>query len=274
MRYRMKSFTGNRTAAILIATALIGLAWLNEAGAKSHAPFPSPDSGYVTDLAGVLSSEQEQRIEEQLNATEERSGGEIIVVIVNSIADYPGTPNRTIEEFARGLFDAYKIGNMPRNDGVLLLVAVRDRKARIELGAGYGRVRDADASRIMDRTIVPFFRKGRYADGVAAGVTALTREFGGAPSRWSRVTLFRWASPAIIVALALAAVSLFRHGKRGWGWVCLGLIVVVVLALVWLSRRAMGVLTDPDTPGGHRGFGDIGGFGGGFSGGGGATGSW
>jgi uncharacterized protein len=102
---------------------------------KDYSPFPNPGSGYVTDIANVLTLEEEERIERWLWSTESKTGVEIIVVIIDSIRHYPGTPNSSIEPFAMGLFDAYGIGNMPENNGVLLLVAVRDRKARIELGA-------------------------------------------------------------------------------------------------------------------------------------------
>jgi len=116
-------------------------------------------------------------------------------------------------------------------------------------------------------------RRGNYGpfprphvEGVTSGVKAPIGEFGGrvAVPRW----LF-WAIAGTIVFLIPVAISLFRDGKRGWGWVVLGLILVLVLALIWLGRRVAETTSDggPE-PGG------LGGFGGGFSGGGGATGSW
>lgn len=238
-----------------------------KARTRSYSPFPNPDAGYVTDLAGLLTNKQELQIENQLLQTEKRRGVEIIVVTISSLKDYPGTPNRSIEEFARALFDTYAIGNVPKNDGVLLLVAVRDRKARIELGAGYGHARDKDAQRIMTGKIVPCFHRGEYAKGVTDGVQALVSEFGdmGFVSRW-----LPGAVPGILAVLILVALSLFRNGKRGWGWVVMGSVIVLVLVLLWLGRRAAEGLADSSSgrPGG------LGGFGGGFSGGGGATGSW
>ena len=65
---------------------------------------------------------------------------------------------------------------MPANDGVLLLVARQDRKARIELGAGYGKSRDADAARIMERSILPHFRDDDYGEGITEGVRAIAAE--------------------------------------------------------------------------------------------------
>ena len=236
---------------------------------KKYAPFPEPDAGYVTDIADLLTRDEEERIEQWLWQVESRTNVEIIVVCIDSIRDYPGTPVRSIEAFARKLFDTYGIGNMPENNGVLLLVAVRDRKARIELGAGYGRRRDGDARRIMDGEIVPSFRDEDYAGGIEKGVKALMLEFAGV-----RVGL-NWPLIGIVIAIpvvGLIAVSLFRSGKRGWGWVCIGLLIVLILFLLYIMRETIRRLPE----GGSRGWrsGGLGGFGGGFSGGGGATGTW
>jgi uncharacterized protein len=240
-----------------------------ERAGKDYSPFPNPDAGYVTDITNVLTLEEEERIERWLWQTETRTDLEIIVVIIDSIKDYPGTPNSAIEPFAMGLFDAYGIGNMPENNGVLLLVAVRDRKARIELGAMYGHTRDGDARRIMDKKIVPHFRKEDYAAGVTDGVKAIMLEFGNV-----RVGT-DWRLVAILVAIpvvGLIAYSLFKSGKKGWGWVCVGFLIVLILAAFWILRQ----LAQNAPRGRSSGWssGGSGGFGGGFSGGGGATGSW
>jgi uncharacterized protein len=254
-----------------------------------YSPYPNPDAGYVTDLANLLTDEQQEQLERLLSEKEEKTDVEIVVVTINSIKEFPGTSNRTIEEFAKALFDTYGIGNMPKNDGVLLLVAVRDRKARIELGAGYGHRRDSDSSRIMNKKIIPSFRKGRYSKGIIKGTESLAHEF---------AYVFPIPSWVLIVAigittyvLILIGISLFRNGKRGWGWICTGLLIVALLALSWLivrfvrsilatNRRILDALPEAD---GYRGSGNGwfdsggfggGGFGGGFSGGGGATGSW
>lgn len=236
---------------------------------KDYSPFPNPDAGYVTDLANVLTIEEEECIEQWLWQTEAASRVEIIVVTIDSITSYPGTPNKYIESFATGLFDAYGIGNMPENKGVLLLVAVRDRKARIELGAGYGRMRDGDARKIMDGKIVPAFRREDYAAGITDGVKAIMLEFAGmrVGPNWPLIIII-----AAIPVVALIAYSLFKNGKRGWGWVCVGFLIILILAAFWILRQVL-----QNAPRGRSSgwsSGGIGGFGGGFSGGGGSTGSW
>ena len=258
----------NKTTAILILFACMQTVVPVSARAqeKDYTPFPNPDAGYVTDLADLLTLEQEDRIEGWLYTNEKRQGFEIVVVIINSIKDYPGTPNDSIESFATALFDTYGIGNMPRNDGILLLIARNDRKARIELGAAYGRSRDRDANRIMQKKIIPHFKKDRYAEGISAGVRAILREFTG------MVIIPGWVMPTLAAAIAVLvplAISLFRTGKRGWGWICVGLIIVLILALFHGAKNTVESLPEGSGAGGFGG-----GFGGGFSGGGGATGSW
>ncbi len=237
---------------------------------KSYAPYPQPDRGYVTDHARLLTAVQEEELESWLYTCEKENGFEMAVVTIDSIHDYPGTANSSIETFATGLFDAYGIGNMPKNDGVLFVVAVKDRKARIELGAYYGRSRDGDANRIMQKVIIPQFKKNRYDKGIIKGTRALILEFGRMRLIPGRVKL---AVVGLIIFLIPVTISLFRSGKRGWGWICAGFIIILLLALFVMAKKTVESLPEAgSSDGGVGGFG--GGFGGGFSGGGGATGSW
>jgi uncharacterized protein len=233
---------------------------------RKYAPYPEPDRGYVTDIAGVLTVEEEEQIESWLYTSEKRDGIEVVVVIIESMADYPGSTNSSIESFATGLFDKYGVGNMPKNNGVLLVVAVKDRKARIELGKYYGRSRDGDAKRIMDRGIVPQFKRENYSKGVMKGVKGILNEFGGIRiiSGWVPLTL-----GGVLILLVPICISLFRNGKRGWGWIVVGLIIILILVLFRASMYVCERLPDSAGPGGFGG-----GFGGGSSGGGGASGSW
>ena len=233
---------------------------------KNYAPYPQPDRGYITDRADLLTSEQEQVLEDLLYTSEKRYGFEMAVVTINSIKDYAGTANSSIESFATGLFDTYGIGNMPKNNGVLLLVAVKDRKARIELGGYYGRSRDRDANRIMQKVIIPQFKRDRYDKGVIKGTHTLLNEFAGIRviPGWTKLVVV-----GAIVVLIPVTISLFRSGKRGWGWICMGMLIVLILALLVLVKNTVEHMPDSAGAGGFGG-----GFGGGSSGGGGATGSW
>ncbi len=232
-------------------------------------PFPEPDSGYVTDLANLLSFEDEEKIEKWLWQIESRTKVEIIVVTISSIKDYQYAPNATIESFATGLFNKYKIGNLPDNNGVLLLIALKDRKMRIELGDGYDSSRDKDALRIIEKNISPYFKKAQYIQGVTSGVKAIAREFASVRigANWNLILIL-----LSIPVIGLIAFSLFKNGKRGWGWVFIGLLVVAVLAVFFII---LGILRHmPKSSSRSWGAGGMGGFGGGSSGGGGATGGW
>jgi len=240
----------------------------------SYAPYPEPGTGYVTDHADLLTDEQEERIEQRLWQVEEETGVEIVIVLIESMSDYPDAPQGSIESFARGLFDAYGVGNMPMNDGVLLLVASKDREARIELGKHYGLRYDRQAERIMQGEIIPAFKAGDYAGGVEDGANALMREFAGVRFgvNWSLILLL-----AGLPVLCLVAYSLFKSGRRGWGWVVVGLIGVVLLLLfrgLFVTVKTLAENSGRGSSSGWSSGGFGGGFGGGSSGGGGASGSW
>ena len=237
---------------------------------KDYAPYPQPGSGYVTDLADLLTKSEEERIEKWLWQVESKTGVEVAVVTIDSIKDYPGTANDNIESFAAGLFNAYGIGNMPADNGILLLVAKKDRKARIELGKGYGHTMDDASEKIMQGTIIPYFKKDQYAKGITEGVREIVRVFAkirfGVP--WTLIICI-----ALVPVLGLIAFSLFKNGKRGWGWAVVGILFVLVLVIIRIIFTIMKHLPDKNSnTWSSGGFG--GGFGGGSSGGGGATGSW
>jgi uncharacterized protein len=157
---------------------------------------------------------------------------------------------------------------MPENKGVLLLIALKDRKIRIELGEGYDSSRDRDALRII-KNITPFFKRADYDEGITNGVKAIAGEFAGV-----RIGV-NWKLILIIISIpviGLIAFSLFKTGKRGWGWVFIGLLVVAVLAVFYI---VFGILRHmPKSSSSSWGAGGMGGFGGGSADGGGATGGW
>ena len=97
-------------------------------------------------------------------------GFPIVVVTLPSLAMYDAT---NIETYGRQLFDHWGIGSQKNNRGILLLVSLGDRKARITLGSDWGDTKDDTARMVMQDIIVPNFKNGNYSAGVLQGVRAL-----------------------------------------------------------------------------------------------------
>lgn len=228
------------------------------------------DREFVLDLANLIDEADEQKIKQLADKLLTDKAAPIIVVTIESMAQHGGSGLR-IETFARLLFDQWgigpeKLGQTQWNHGILLLVSKQDRKARIELGAGWKRDKDAVARKIMDDLIIPRFKSGDFSGGILAGVEGLdnmAREL-KLPTRPRPAS--HYLIGAIFVGLMVfTAVSLSRRGASGWAWLMWGVVFSVVGAILYhlaTSRSSGG--------GGFSG----GSFGGGFSGGGGASGSW
>jgi uncharacterized protein len=127
-------------------------------------PVP-PLAARVTDTTGTLSASEQAALEQKLAAFEARKGAQIAVLVV------PTTQPEEIEQYSIRVVDAWKLGREKPDDGALLLVAKDDRALRIEVGRGLeGALTDLTSNRIIDETIVPRFREGDFAGGIAAGV--------------------------------------------------------------------------------------------------------
>jgi uncharacterized protein len=240
---------------------------VNPCYSREASSYPEATISYVTDVANLVSDDVEKNINKMLSDVETKTGTEVAVVTITAMSDYPDAPQGSIETFAGGLFDAWGVGNLPKNDGVLLLVSQKDRKARIELGIYYGRSRDGDVNRIMQEIIVPEFRSGDYESGISEGTIALVKVLTGL--EYEVRSSWIWVLVIVMGVLCiLVGVSLISKGRRGWGWVLVGLgILLVLLAIYMLISISRNSLKNDGTNVG-------GGFGGGSSGGGGATGSW
>ena len=234
-------------------------------------------TGRIVDNAGLLDATTKSSIEQKLEAHEARSSDQVVVATIESLE------GDALEEYANRLFRHWGLGQVEQNNGVLLLVAKNDRKIRIEVGYGLeGTLTDLHSKLIIDNTIVPSFKAGDYAAGIARGVDEIIAVLAGngaeLEERYAihqeRTNTFDFI-PFLFVAVWIALfVSIFAmailapiFGKKiGPG------------RYKWLG---MTVSVGGSSSGGSSGSGSSwssggGGFsgGGGSSGGGGASGSW
>ena len=138
----------------------------------AQADYPQPTDKYINDHAEALEPNDEQALRAVLSDLDLQSGIEATVLTIHSIHDYD-TGDATMESFATNLFNAWGIGDKKKNDGVLILVAIDDKKVRIELGSGYGSQLDQAMQRVIDEEILPRFRQGDYDRGIDEGVRAI-----------------------------------------------------------------------------------------------------
>lgn len=136
------------------------------------ATYPDPTNDfYVNDFADVLSSETEQMIINTSAALADASGAQIVVVTIDSL------DGQDIESYSTGLFREWGIGDEKENNGLLLLVAIDDRRSRIEVGYGLeGALNDAKTGRIQDEYLIANFQAGNYDDGVTGTYLRLAEE--------------------------------------------------------------------------------------------------
>ncbi len=265
-------------------------------------------AGQVVDQARVLPPSTVESITAQLAAHETKSSNQVAVLIV------PTLDGDIIEEFSHRVATAWKLGQKGTDNGVLLLVAIQERKVRIEVGYGLeGALTDARSAQIIRHEIVPHFRAGDIAAGVTAGVQAILRTIEGtyqAPEKaqpqpdsdvMGQVVVA--VIVGLMVGLALMNVHRFIGPIAGAGlstllapWLVPALVasgVTLLLLLVigaagtggrtgryrgvddWVGYSSRGGGWGGGSLGGGGGFGG-GGFGGGGGsfGGGGASGNW
>lgn len=257
----------------------------------------------VTDLTGTLTGPQKAELEEKLRAFEARRGSQIAVLIV------PTTGDDTIEQYALRVVETWRLGRREVDDGALLLVALTDRRVRIEVGYGLeGALNDATAWRIISETMLPQFRSGDSFAAISMGVDRMIAVAEGEPlpepePTWGPDAFsgFAQALPILLVLGFAGGPILRRLFGRFWGaLITAGLTgfvtwhwipVLIVTAIVALTAFFMTFLSGFGGGGprwsshpGRGGWGRVsgggswggGGFsgGGGSFGGGGASGSW
>ena len=227
-------------------------------------------TGRVVDQANIIPAETRPALETKLADLEAKSGIQLVVATVTSLE------GGEIEPYANELFRFWKLGEKTKNNGVLLLVAPKEHRVRIEVGYGLeGTLTDALSKVIITNAMAPRFKAGDFGDGIVRGVDDIITVLTTDSSEWQQRPSLRLDSQR-------------ARGTGHASWFPLILIIVVIFLLIVSSRFRMimlAILMSRGSGGGYSGGGfsgggfsggSSGGFsgGGGSSGGGGASGSW
>ena len=238
--------------------------------------------GQVNDYANVLSSSEERQIEEVLAGLEQSTSAQAAVLTI------PSLEGDALESFSIRTVDEWTLGQAGEDNGVLILLALAEKKVRIEVGYGLeGSLTDAKSGYIIREIMVPYFQKGDYAGGLYASAKAVSGVItadadisseqiagtSGSSSRSRRGVLpFNFLFGVMFVIFALLRGFGRAFGRRSYrrtgGMGGLG------SALFWGSVLGSASRRNNRRGGfGGGGFGGFSGGGGGF-GGGGASGGW
>jgi uncharacterized protein len=261
-----------------------------------------PLTDRIVDGAQVLSSSDHSRLLSLLAAHEAKTTNQVAVLTLPSLDGEP------LEEFSHRVASSWGLGQKGTDNGVLLLVAIQERKIRIEVGYGLeGTLTDARSSQIIRHEMVPRFRQGNYSEGILAGTQAIVHTIEGtytAPEPSATQSPEKsglWQTFGLAVVLG-TLVGLFLGSRRRLQGSVIGMLLsffVAFPAALWLgilagaassllislfntvggssTRGPLGSGSRMGWPGhswpmgGTGGFGG-GGFGGGFGGGGGSFG--
>jgi uncharacterized protein len=243
-----------------LAAVAAALLWLAVAAVAQT--FPAL-SGRIVDQANVISTAARQTIEPKLADLETKSGIQLVVATVNSLE------GQEIEPYANALFRNWKLGEKAKNNGVLLLVAPKERRVRIEVGYGLeGPLTDALGKVIITNAITPRLKAGDFSDGISRGVDDIITVLTTDASDWEKRPSLRLdnqpASDPVnwILILVIVVVVVLLIVSPGFRWFFFNVVLNILINSA-LSGRS----------GGSSGGGGFSG-GGGSSGGGGASGSW
>jgi uncharacterized protein len=259
-------------------------------------------TGRVVDNANLLSPVVEQRLTQQLKAHEDKTTNQVVVVTVNTLQGLD------IADYGYQLGRYWKIGQAGKNNGVLLIVAPKQRKVRIEVGYGLeATLTDALSKQIIDFDIIPRFKRNDFPGGIQAGVNAILGILGGSidasqyqqrrqpKGKESNLDMIPTAMMFVFIALFVgsllrigmgvkASTGLVFAGSFIAGLIISGLFFAIIVAIIATLFHLFNNVSGGGRGGGGYygggygggGFSSGGGFsgGGGSFGGGGASGGW
>ena len=133
-----------------------------------------PLTGRIVDLAHVLPQSTVEALTARLTAHEGQSSNQVAVLTI------PSLESESLEEFTHRVATTWKLGRKGTDNGVLLLVAIKERKVRIEVGYGLeGILTDVRSAQIIRNEIIPRFRAGDMSGGILEGTYAILKTIDG-----------------------------------------------------------------------------------------------
>ena len=278
MNYLMRLYSAGRIhERLFYAVVLLVLIIPAVIYAQTFPQRPSPPR-LVNDYTNTLQPEEKEALERKLVEFDNTTSTQIVVVILETLDGYP------VGDYAVKLGEEWGVGQKGKNNGAVLLAAMKDREVFIATGYGLeGVIPDALAKRIIEYDIKPYFKQARYYEGLNRATDSM-------------------------IALAKGEYTADRHRKPGGSvlfripWFFIIFILIFFIVIFGRARRMRGIAANNDLPfrmalipanmgsrhqrgkwddfssgGGSFGGGDsggFGGFGGGSFGGGGAGGNW
>lgn len=235
--------------------------------------FPAKPNTLVNDYTGTLSETQKQQLESKLVAFDDSTSTQIAIAIVKSVGEYD------INDYTLQLGRKWGVGGAKKNNGVMIVVALGDRKISMQTGYGVeGALPDITTKRIIDNEIKPYFKEGDYYGGLEAGTTAIIKYTKGEYKNDNPKAAKKDPGTAagVLLIIIVIIIIIIRKGGGGGGSQIMGGRGVGE-ALFWGALLGNGRSSGSGWGGGSSGGssgGGFGGFGGGSFGGGGSSGSW
>ncbi|RYU89503.1 TPM domain-containing protein [Mucilaginibacter terrigena] len=240
-----------------------------------------PTASPVSDFTGTLSGDQKQQLDTKLKAFEDSTSIQIAVVIVPTVGDYE------ISDYALKLGRKWGVGTKDKNNGVMVLVALNDRKMTIQTGYGTeGALPDIITQQIIQNDMKPRFREGDYYGGLDAAVTNIIKYTKGEYKAEKKNSVSKKDGGSIgfiiIIVIFILIIVFRKRGGGGGGGRIIGSRGGASPFWWFLAGNMLGGGGRSSGSnwggfsggGGSSGGGSWGGFGGGSFGGGGSSGSW
>ncbi len=227
----------------------------------NSATIPKP-VGYINDFAHILNKKTKEKLDRLALELKQKTGVELVIVTIDSIK------GEDIFDYSMDMFEKWGIGQKGKDNGLLFLVDIKDKKLRINTGYGLeGILPDGLLGRIRDNYIIPYFKKGNYDAGILNGTMAIAAVIAKAYN----INLNGFVNPQPVKNKGLSMLDIVLMIAAMF---VLGPYLFPFFVGMFLGSYRSG--WESPLGGGFGGGlgGGFGGFGGGSSGGGGIGGSW